>query len=262
MITDLVSHFPSPLYWVLGLVLFVYLGFPLVILLQQKMPARPLLEELNFNELSSSHAEFLTKYTAALYDLGFDEPTVIQIPKPMANVSCYLVMMVNRKAGHKATVSLVIGHGAVRIETSYVEFNTSFETGEIFNTLNSRELMAFRPGPLTVRTQVPSIESADELYRIHQFMIDARGVYGTKLVYEKGKALDYLANVVFIKTYERQVERGLMWHNSRHGVYRFTIKGAYLVTWGLLPPFKALRMAVMRRRGARLVEEFYPAQSV
>jgi hypothetical protein len=261
MISHLLSHFPL-IYWVLGLILIFYLGLPLVIWLQQKMPAQPVLEELEFNHLTARHAEFLTRHTAALYDLGFDEPTIVQIPKPMANVSCFLVMMVNRKAGHKATVSLVIGHGAVPIETSYVEYNTRFEAEETFNTLNSKELMAFRPGPSTVRTQVPSIESAEELYRVHEFVIDAQGVYGNKLVYEKGKALDYLANVVFIKTYERQVERGLMWHDSRHDVYRFTMKGAYLVTWGLLPPFKALRMAAMRRRGARLVEEFHASQSV
>jgi hypothetical protein len=39
------------------------------------------------------------------------------------------------------------------------------------------------------------------------------------------------------------------------------LKGAYLVTWGLLQPFKALRYKAMRRREAQILAEFEQARA-
>src|SRR6266849_4379638 len=79
------------------LVALFYLAFPLVIRFQQRMPKHPHYAILDLNTLEPSLAKFLTGRTEALYELGFDEPTLVQIEDQAPNVNAYLVMLVNRK---------------------------------------------------------------------------------------------------------------------------------------------------------------------
>jgi hypothetical protein len=170
-------------------------------------------------------------------------------------------MLVNRQTGDKAMVTAALGHGVTQIQTCYVEFSTRFETGEVFNTLNSSELNAFRPGPKTTRTQVPLLGDPHVLYELHRFVMSKHGAGGRKVLYEPGEALDYLARFAFIKSYEQQVERGWLYYDEGGDCYRPTLKGAYLMTWGLLQPFKAFRKSALHRRARQILEEFGQARA-
>jgi hypothetical protein len=122
-------EFFDNIYWLLLLIPAIYLGIPLMMRFQQKMQAHPALEELDFDRLSPSISQFLMNQTKALYALGFDEPSLVQLPKPVTNVTTYLVMLVNRNAGDKAMVTAVLGHGPAPLKPCQVEFSTRFDTG-------------------------------------------------------------------------------------------------------------------------------------
>jgi hypothetical protein len=243
----------------LALIPGFYLGLPLLIRMQQRFPAEPKLKVLDLERLDRKIAKFLMTRAKALFEVGFEEPTLVRLPDPVPNVSGYLIMLVNRHSGDKAMVTALVGHGPAPIQTCYVEFSTRFKNGDVFNTMNSKELNAFPPAPQTVRTQTPSVTDPVELFHLHTFVMNKHDASGKKVLYEPGAALDYLVEYAFIKMYDIQVKRGWLSYDRVHDCYQPTIKGAYLICWGLMQPFKALRYAALRRREKAILEEFEQA---
>lgn len=244
------------LIWIPVVIAAFYLGMPLLIRAQQKFPARPKLENLRFDDLDDETSQFLIKKTEALIKLGFAEPILVQIPDQAPNVTAYIVMLVHRAAGDKAMVSVLVSTGVSEIKSSYVEFSTSYASGEMIDTSNSATLNAFPPSPKSVRTQTPSVTKTSELYRLHQYMMAQHEPSTEKVVFESGTELEYIREAVFNEMYQKQVERGSLYYNANEDAYRLTMKGAYLITWGLLPPFKWIREASLRRREASILREF------
>ena len=245
--------------WLPAVAAAFYLGLPLLIYFQQKFPAHPEMLELDLEDLDRALAKFLMTRTRALVALGFDEPTTVQIPDAVPNVSSYLIMLVNRQAGDKAMVTVLIAGGPAPMQTAYVEYSTRFEDGVVFDTLNSDQLNAFPPARQAVRTQTPTVSDPAELYRMHQFQMSKHDGGAKKVVYGRGGGLNYLTSVVLIDSYDKQVERGWLKYDSRTDAYRTTLKGAYLIVWGLVQPFKALRTLAMRSRENRVLRDFRKA---
>src|SRR5258707_11426229 len=131
--------------WPLALLAVYYLGFPLLIRLQQRFPAHPKLMELDFEKIDSSLGDFLMTQTKALFEIGFDEPTLVQIPNSAPHVNSYLIMLVNRHTGDKAMVTAIVSQGLVPLQVLYLEFSTRFDSGEVFDTHNATEIPAFPP---------------------------------------------------------------------------------------------------------------------
>jgi hypothetical protein len=176
------------------------------------------------------------------------------------NVVNYLIMLINRESGDKAMVSAIIGTGVVRRLTSYLEFSTRFESGQLFDTCNADELMVFPAGEKSVRTHVPSIREASELYRLHKYVMGKHAPTGHKVVYEPGGVFDYLIRYAFEEPYAEQARRGWLYFDERLDLYKPTLKGAYLMTWGLLQPMKAIRRKLLERRNRPLLDEFERAE--
>lgn len=246
-------------YWIVGFVLFYYLGSPVMIYFNVNMAAMPPSEELDMQSLDPQLAQFLMEKTNALFDLGFDEPTMLHLPQPASQVNGYMILLVNRTAGDMALVTALISMQAQARQTCYVEFVTSYENQHSLNTQNSSELPAFAPRPLAIRTQVPSLTDVTELYRLHQWMTKKAGIASRKEVYEPEQALHYLKYHCFKEGYDEQVKRGLLRYDAGHDCYRFTLKGAYLTSWGQLQPMKYFRTVAMRKREQAVLAEFRQA---
>jgi hypothetical protein len=197
--------------------------------------------------------------TNALFEIGFDEPTLVRIPNQAPQVNAYLIMLTNRQTGDSAMVTAIVGEGIVRLQALYVEFSTRFDSGEEFNTHNAPELLPFPPAPMAVRTQVPSLTDPQELYRLHSFVMSKFSLAGKKVLYEPGQAMEYLVRFAFLESYNRQVKRGWFYYDQENDLYRPTLRGAYRITWGLMQPFKALRKMALNRRAKSILKEFHRA---
>lgn len=247
---------PTLYVWLAGFVAFYFLVTPLLILTNQKMSASPACDELQMHSLDPQLANFLMQKTNELYDLGFDEPTLIHLPSAVSGVKAYLIMLVNRPAGDKVMVTALVGADVFTIQTWYVEFSTRYATDQCVDTLNSSELSAFQQGPENVRAQVPSVTDVKELYRLHQYMMKNSNITARKMLYEPGQAIAYLKEYALKKSYDKQVVKGWLSYDAAGDNYRPTIKGAYLMTWGLLQPMKWIRILSMRRREQQILSEF------
>ncbi len=145
-------------------------------------------------------------------------------------------------------------------QLKFVEFTTNYETGEEFNTHNIPMPLPFPPTPTAVRTQVPKVTELRELYQLHLFVMHKHNVPSRKILYKPGKALVWLIEHGYIKCYDTQVQRGWLGYNKKEDYYYPTLKGAYLMVWGMLPPFIMLRTAALESRASRILDEFNRAR--
>src|SRR5258708_24573754 len=195
--------------WPLALLAVFCLGLPLLICLEHRYPAHPKLMELDFEEVDPSLGDFLMTQTKALFKIGFDEPTLVQIPNFVPQINSYLIMLVNRQSGDKTMVTALVSQGLVPpLQVLYLEFSTRFDSGEVFCTHNATEIQAFPPHPKEVPTQVPPVEDSQELYRLHTFVISKHQVQGKKVLYEPVQALAYFARFAFLKSCAQQIKTG------------------------------------------------------
>jgi len=250
---------PTLYLWLVGCVAFYFLVTPLLILSNQKMSASPDCDELQMHSLDPQLANFLMEKTNDLYELGFDEPTLIHLPGAVSGVKAYLIMLVNRPACDKVMVTALVAADVLTIQTWYVEFSTRYVTNECVDTLNSSELSAFQQGPENVRTQVPSVTDVKELYRLHQYMMKKSNLNVRKVLYEPGQAIAYLKEYALKQSYDAQVKKGWLSYDAAGNCYRPTLKGAYLMTWGQLQPMKWFRMQSMKGREREILAEFRAA---
>ncbi|MFT3883435.1 MAG: hypothetical protein QM703_27765 [Gemmatales bacterium] len=250
---------PTLYLWLVGCVAFYFFVTPLLILSNQKMSASPVCEELQMHSLDPQIAQFLMQKTNALYELGFDEPTLIHLPGAVSGVKAYLIMLVNRPAGDKVMVTALVAADVLTIQTWYVEYSTRYATDQCVDTLNSSELSAFQQGPENIRSQVPSVTDVHELYRLHQYMMNKSNLTARKVLYEPGQAVAYLKEYALKKSYDKQVEKGWLRYDAAGDCYRPTVKGAYLMTWGLLQPMKWFRVQAMQSREREILKEFRAA---
>lgn len=245
----------SVIFWVVGVVGLYFLGTPLLILLSQKFSANPQCNELQLHTLEPAISTFIMEKTRALFELGFDEPVLVHMPNPTPGVAVYLVMLINRAAGDKAMVTALISE-ASSLRTCYVEFSTRYVDDQVVDTLNSADISAFVPGEKIIRSQAPSVTDLSELYRLHQYLLRKNGNSGKKMVYDEGQAIAYLKEYALKKTYNEQVSKGWLRYAADGDCYRPTIKGAYLITWGLLQPIKYFRELAMKSKEKQLLAEF------
>jgi hypothetical protein len=257
----------EPIFWiaVVPLILFLitavllilfYIGAPLYVRFGTRHSANPSFGRLELEQLDPPVAEFLKSHTLELLNLGFDELTLVHIPDATSHVTLYLMMLINRQRRDKAMVTAMIAKSDNLVRpVLYFEISTRFENGKVFDTHNCRELM-YPPDLETVRTQVPQVNDVSQLYELHKYVMDKHGMVGGKVLFEPGKALDYLARFTFIETFENYARRGLMFYDSPSNCYIPTLKGAFLMTWALLPPIKAFRYAILWRRARRIMAEF------
>jgi uncharacterized protein DUF4253 len=58
-----------------------------------------------------------------------------------------------------------------------------------------------------------------------------------------------------VRELEEQVEAGMWWRDDVEQVFRPTFVGAWVMSWKLLPPFRAIRTARLRRQAAAVLKE-------
>ena len=105
------------------------------------------------------------------------------------------------------------------------------------------------------------VRDAAALFELHTYVMNMHLPAGRKVLYEPDDVLDYLIRYSFEKPFEERANRGWLYYDEESDVYRLTLKGAYLMTWSLMQPFKALRRIAMRRRERAILREFEQARA-
>ena len=244
----------------LGLVAFLYLVSPIIVKISNVVKASPTLERMDPAHWPPAVANEMRRHEHDLYNMGFEISERFSMTGAAPSVANLLTMFVDRKSGDKAMLTAIwaLNNGVWKLTTIYLEFSTRFRDGRCFDTLNSQvPLGTFVRGPQDVKTQVPQIKDARELYRTHLYVMRQHGASGNaaeKVTFPPGGAENYLRRI-WRESHDEQVKFGRYVYNQSKDVYTPSWKGAYLMTWRMLWPFSRVVRAKMNRNAQVLVAQ-------
>lgn len=264
MLADLSDHLPKILGALalgVGLVALVYIGFPILILKTQRLEASPRLLKFEVDDYDWPREikKLFTSSQKALEAEGFESVGGFFLPSAANNVKTALILFVNRESRDGAMATAMYGDQPDGPRTLYVEFSTRFADGRTVNTLNSKTLGSFPTREGVTTTRLPSIKDARNLYRIHkalmQEVVGAKAKKVLKLDAEfGGDAAQYLQEAAFRESYEAAEEAGYIRLDFGGEHFVPTVKGAFLMTWRELWPWKMIREQQMRTTERKVLE--------
>jgi len=155
----------------------------------------------------------------------------------------------------------------IRVVT-LVTFRTEFSDGTSIRTSNTSSPGVYPRDPEVSTVRCPGVWDLALLYRFHRARVERDGAGRTATLDQLKDARTRMENE-WAQTYQRLVEAGYFSLDQTRQKYIPTMKGAILMTYRLLPPFKQIqkfrrdRLAErnLRELGFGGMEEFRKAQS-
>lgn len=208
-------------------------------------------------------ADYFANAEAALTRLGFERLGGLALPDPMPYVKAIVVLSVHPTNRDSAMVSSIYGvhpNAPQPLQLRYVEFITRYddETVRLVQTNNANNAGSFPAQPTDLTFRFPHVSDSEHLYELHQKLLTRHGPTSRKVVrvFDEfhGDLVRYL-NAILIETYRAQEQTGYLTYNAEKRHWRPTLRGASLMTWCELPPWKQLRAMRLRHLGRTLERE-------
>lgn len=243
------------MFWIVFVAMY-FLIMPLMILSQTRSAAAPQFEWLQLDRLAPDVAQFLLTATNELAQEGFASVAYLLVPGITTHATPILALLINRQTGDKALVSVIytFANGQTKIATKYVEFTTRFEDDSSVGTLNTRSLPAYYKPPYRRSFRFPDVQDLHHLYALHQALRQKFTPNLKPVLPPEGHEVAWLAASMH-EEQALQVQAGRMRLDAAAGAYRPTLKGAYLMAWGLMWPIKPFRQWQLQQRSRALQRE-------
>jgi hypothetical protein len=256
---------PSILIWFavafVAIFLLPYILGPIMLRLNMTQDAHPEVVPfpIDHPDLPEPVRDHFDAVTVEMARVGFEPVAGLALPRQTPNVKAVILMFANR-ATKDAAIATAIYADKLQppLQTAYVEIVSRFRDGRIVQTNNSHQMGAFPEKEGITTTYLPSVPEADRLYRIHLAIGERAADNAVKVLRLdedfRGDARAYLA-CGLREELERQIDTGYLFLDSANEVFRPTLKGAFLMCWAMLFPWKQLRFANRNRKEKRLLEE-------
>jgi hypothetical protein len=236
---------------------------PLFILATNKIRGAIEPSEIGPQDFPASVAIFFEAQARALEQIGFQRTAYIHTPQSVTGtvaISSYLVMMLNRATGDQAMIASImkLDSGAESVSSQYVEFSTHYGDGRVFDTLNSEALSGFGRIDSHIITRLPNVSDPRMLYALHRSVIARHNVTARPVLYDGSNVAAHLQQE-HVRALSGQVRCGRFRFSESSNIFRCTIKGAYLMTWGQMWPISYFRRLAMDRRARKTLQEFHTA---
>jgi hypothetical protein len=137
---------------------------------------------------------------------------------------------------------------------SFVEFTAELSGGRILDVNNVATVPVFAPRPLHETYRFSVVRDPNRLYRIFRALLRRRFGASTLQPRDLSDPARFLADAYNVE-HRWQVEAGYYRFDDKARRFRPTLKGAFLMTWKLLPPMAQLRRAALRKRARALLEQ-------
>jgi hypothetical protein len=238
--------------WVaVAIVAAIYLGAPLMILATLRVNPSPDVTPLTQDGLPKDVLGFLARQTAELKALGFEPAGYFSLKNVTVGTGAatYTAIHVDRDAGDMAGAFAIrqsAGAGST-IKNQYVEFTTDFADGSSVDTGNTSELSSFRYGEDKDVLYFPHVQDLSRLCALHRARVSEFGRGREKALPPADGLAQHLVDAIR-RDLERQAAFGDMYPESTSGIYRATVKGAYRMTWQLMPPMGGINKARQRAK--------------
>ncbi|NLY02716.1 MAG: hypothetical protein GXY83_42225 [Rhodopirellula sp.] len=213
--------------------------------------------------LPDSVRQYFDQAYHALTDAGFELVGVMALPSLLPNVQSLLALYANRAACDMAMSTFIVAEGG-RMQARYVEFVTRFSDGVVVQTNNSNQLGSFKPLPGQHTLQFWDVQDFAYLYQLHRLAVDRFRRSGQPVFRLDsefgGDAAEFVSRVALEESFEEQIGTGYLVRTANG--YRPSVKGAWLMSWQELWPWKAVRRWQTGRRARQFLREERPTQKM
>jgi hypothetical protein len=139
------------------------------------------------------------------------------------------------------------------IHSDHVSLCTEFTDGWAIITVNGGSTV-FRPDPDADSVRWRGMRDLDVLYRLHAARVERDGKGRPSTLPAPEAAFDYLV-AQELRVLWRQVEAGYLWFDASDRSFRRTLRGALVIYWKLLWPWKQRLEAADERKLRRVLRE-------
>jgi hypothetical protein len=249
-------------WWLLGggcLVALPYALLPLVIKASTTLSAAPEFKPAAVESLPPSASQFIQEKVPILEKLGFKLCSVLECPSAGSHVQNYVAILTNDSEKLIAVVTIIISPLADgdAIKTHYLELLTLYENDYSMSTHNSSELSGFPKNKENGKVQVPQVKDEVRLLAIHQAAAREFGKNKKPYLPTVEDWGAYTAELV-AHQYGKAASKGYLVLDHASNDFRTTWKGAYLMTWGQLWPFKPMREWLLAQSAKRAESRYLP----
>lgn len=196
----------------------------------QRVEVQPTIEIIDPSSVPTEVKAYFTQIVTQLEDEGFHVTASIGRPNAVTNARDYRVFLSHCAAGDRAVVAAIAINrdDEWRIARKYFGLSTRFESGEVFDTLNTPYFYTFPLGLKHTRTQLFTIHDPRELYRIHRWLLKCHAINSAKTVYKKDDEIITRFVEITTGTQARQAQLGFYFKDKSGEFYEPTWKAAFL----------------------------------
>jgi hypothetical protein len=244
------------IYLLCAIAVFAYLGLPLLIKNTLRVNARPVMSPATQKFLGDDVQEFFAACAPGLEQLRFEQTAIFTVEGATPHVTSHVALWINRAAGQAAAVSVMINRNGDRPNQvkPYVEFLTRVQDGVSVTTNNSKDLGAFKKTKLSDTLSAQHVRDVSHLYRLHLWREgQIAGPTAARVLPAAGTEMAWFADM-FEESIKRQLDTGYLLF-AGDGIYLPTMQGAYMMTWGQLPPMNSIRRSTEDRRAEAQVQK-------
>ena len=245
------------------IVVAMYGIVPLLVFATHRMEPRKNLEEFDPDDpdLSARFTREAKTTRQALETLGFELLSGLFVPSVEKRVKLIVLLFTNRRTNVGASINLVFLNRSRgnnwKIRQQFVMYASRFRDGTAIATITSKDLSAFPPRQRQLVTILPTKLSPSRLLAIHQCLqrrLTSSLPY-SRIEEEFGGDVLKASAAQVNEEFSDHVNAGYL-RLPRDGVYRFTLKGAFLVIWKQFWPWGWIRRLQARAYERQLREEF------
>ena len=245
------------LFWVFVLLAPYWLG-PIVVWLTQRVRARPRFEPFapGRHAVPADVALSLRQMCDALVGEGFRGVADLFLAGQVKHVTTRVVLLEHPETAELAlAVTVFSAARPARLVASYVELPTKLADGRTVTVNNNPRMGVFTPPPTRIVVQLPDVRDPARPVRVKRAYLERHfgGVARARFDHQNDP-VRFLSEAM-VRELAEQVEAGTYRRDDLTQEFRPTFTGAWRLTWRLLPPFRAMRMARVRRRAAALLKE-------
>jgi hypothetical protein len=239
----------------------IYLVGPLFLLGQLRQPVNPRLERLDADgpKLPSRVEDYFTRVERSLKSLGFETLGDSVLHEQVASVSANLRAFLHPETGDSAAAyAFYVQSGTSwAFKHRLVGFETQTDADAVYDTSNTDQISVFPPRPFHFRRRFPKIRNPAHLYQVHRAILERENPSRGRPRRQAAAAGDWLARLRsdMRRELEHAVAAGYFRLDDETEMLTPTVKGAYLMMWKQLWPWKYFLTVRRDREADRLLRE-------
>ncbi|MGH7699189.1 MAG: hypothetical protein ACREMJ_01515 [Gemmatimonadales bacterium] len=240
----------------LGAALPYVLG-PVLVRWRQRESAEPVFEPYDerTGALGADLAAALESSIRALEPEGFHHVADLFHAYRTSETLLRLVLLEYAETGAVAVAVAARGtNPKAPLRFTFVEFAVRFSDERTFSVQNSPQPVVYAPHPAKLTEWLPEVRDPARLWRVFRELLRRRYASFARQRVDVADPAGLMVTAL-LREYRQQVETGYLWHDRSVDAFRPTWRGAWRMTWKLLPPMSQVRRWRAQRHATRLLRE-------